>query len=484
MPVRSRSRACSVAIDVRASPRVWRERVETRVVPGPDRAAFLKGRGCVGGYGPPEHLAHVLHGVEPGAPLPQPGELGGRQRAPHRGDPVEGTRQREQVARHDPAQRDLSRQALKVGDLGERLANVTPHLEPLEELPHHLLAFPDGVRFHQRCQQPAPQRARAHGRDGVVQHRDEGGALVSRAQRLGQLQVPARHLVDHHGRAGTAHDGRLQVRQPAGADLRDVGEQGARGAHRGRITRLDAESLQGEHSVGALRFLARRLLSEDPVVAEGDQRVGRRARQGLPLQGSGQEQLGRRQLAHAGGEGLFADNLEHQFARGQVEGGQTAGLLRRGRERDQEVVAPGLQQLVVDDRAGSDGLNHLAAHQPLGRPGILDLVADGYPATQLHQLAQVVVQRLGGHARERDLPRRPVVACRQGQPEQARTLARVLVEELEEIAYPDEHQGIAMARLHGPPLAHERCVLGHGVALVPEIIPRARPDVRDPHPGP
>ena len=261
------------------------------------------------------------------------------------------------------------------------------------------------------------------------------------------------------------------MRHPAGADLRDVGEQGARGAHRGRINRLDAESPQGEHSVGAPGFLARRLLAEDPVVAEGDQRVGRRTRQGPSLQGSGQEQLGRRQLAHSGGESLFAYNLQHQLARGQIEGRQTAGLPPCGRERDQEVVATGLQQLVVNDRAGSDGLHHLAAHQPLGRPGVFDLVADGHPATQLHQLAQVVVQRLGGHARERDLPRRAVVACRQGQPEQARTLACILVEELEEITYPDEHQGIAVARLHGPPLAHERRVLSHGVALAPEIIP-------------
>ena len=345
------------------------------------------------------------------------------------------------------------------------------------ELPYGLLALPDRVCFHQRRQQPVAQRARPHGGDGVVQYRDEGGALVARAQRLGQFQVSAGHFVDHHGRAGTAHDGRLQVRHTPRTDLGDVGEQGTGGPHGRSVDRLDSESFQGENPVGALRFLARRRFPEDPVVAEGDQRIGRLARQGSPFPGSGQEQLGRRQFTHAGGECFLAHHLEHQFARGQIEGRQTARFRCHGRERDQEVVAPGLQQLVVDHRARGDGLHHLAAHQSLGRPGVFDLVADRHPATQLHQFLQIVVQRLGGHARERHLPRRPVVACGQGQPEQPRTLARVLVEELEEVAYPDEHQGIGVACLHGAPLAHERRILSHGVAPAPKIIPETRPHV-------
>ena len=46
------------------------------------------------------------------------------------------------------------------------------------------------------------------------------------------------------------------------------------------------------------------------------------------------------------------------------------------------------------------------------------------------------------------------------------------MEELVEVAHPEEDEGVAVASFHGPPLPHERRILNHESGLMPEAIPK------------
>ena len=126
----------------------------------------------------------------------------------------------------------------------------------------------------------------------------------------------------------------------------------------------------------------------------------------------------------------------------------------------QQVVAAFLQQSFVGDGAGGDDAHHLAFHRALRGGRIADLFTDGHGLAELHQFGEIVVQLVIGHARHGDGLAGRLAALGQGDVQQARRLAGVVVEEFVEIAHAVEHQHIRVLGLHAQVLAHDRRVFG------------------------
>jgi len=184
----------------------------------------------------------------------------------------------------------------------------------------------------------------------------------------------------------------------------------------------------------------------------------------------GDEGLGRRQPGQLGGERRGAVELGQREAAGrQVQPGQPVAL-RAGMHGRQQLVAALLQERLVGDRARGDDAHHLALDQALAGGRIADLLADRHRLAQADQPRQVVLGGVHGHAGHRDRRTGAGAALGQGDVEQARRLAGVVVEQLVEVAHPEEQQDVRMLALGRQVLAHQRRVLvqlgigdGHGM---------------------
>src|SRR5579884_1472942 len=125
-------------------------------------------------------------------------------------------------------------------------------------------------------------------------------------------------------------------------------------------------------------------------------------------------------------------------------------------DRRQVVVRLGGEERRLDERARRDDTHHLTRDQaPLRhRP---HLVADGDAVALGDEAGDVALGGVGGDARHRHLVAPPEVAARQRQVQGAGHQLRVVVERLEEVAQPEEENGVGMAALELQVLpAHRR----------------------------
>ncbi len=172
----------------------------------------------------------------------------------------------------------------------------------------------------------------------------------------------------------------------------------------------------------------------------------------------------RRETREFGGE-LFGIGrfTEQESSAGEIDPGQSVRRLA-GRDREQQIVAAFFEQRLVGHRARRDHAHDLAFDQSLRRGRIADLLADRHRLAELDQLRQIPFDRMERHARHRNRCAGRRAALSQRDVEQTRGFARVVVEQLVEIAHAEEHQGVRIVRLRGEVLAHQRGVLGEVVA--------------------
>ena len=174
----------------------------------------------------------------------------------------------------------------------------------------------------------------------------------------------------------------------------------------------------------------------------------------------GQQQLGGVQPRELGLQRVVADDLVGEEApRRQVGPGQSVAVAAAAERKQQRVAALG-QQGLVGHRAGRDDPHHLAFDQALAGGGVAHLLADGDRLAQRDQAREIALGSVVRHAGHRDrLPAR-AAALGQGDVEQARGLARVVVEQLVEVAHAEEQQHVGVLRLGGEELLHQRGVFG------------------------
>ena len=172
------------------------------------------------------------------------------------------------------------------------------------------------------------------------------------------------------------------------------------------------------------------------------------------------QHLGRLQARQFGFQGIVAvDFVDQETTAGQISPGQSVALLV-ARQRKQQRVATFVEQGFVGDRARRDDAHHLAFDQAFRQRRIADLLADRHRFPERDQTRQIAFVGMHRHASHRDRLARGVAALGQGDVEQPRRLARVVVEQFVEIAHPEEHQHVRMLRLGGEELAHQGCVFG------------------------
>ncbi len=154
----------------------------------------------------------------------------------------------------------------------------------------------------------------------------------------------------------------------------------------------------------------------------------------------GGQQFRRLQAAQFGGERLLAVYLEHLEApAGEVQR-TDAETGTRFRNRDQQVVARGVKQRFVGERAGGHDARDLALDRPLAGRRVADLLADGHRDAGAHQPREVALDRVVGHAGHRDRRAGRSAAAGQRDVEQRGGALRVVVEQLVEVAHAVEQQ--------------------------------------------
>ena len=115
------------------------------------------------------------------------------------------------------------------------------------------------------------------------------------------------------------------------------------------------------------------------------------------------------------------------------------------------MVAPGVEELHLVDRARAEHLRHLAFDEFAGQHVAL-LLADRHPLARLDELGDVPFRRVKRHAAHRRF-----LAARQRDVEDRTGDDRVLVEQLVKIAQPEEQQHVGGQALpDAQVLAHHR----------------------------
>ncbi|MBS1194066.1 MAG: hypothetical protein H6R28_466, partial [Methanomicrobiales archaeon] len=234
---------------------------------------------------------------------------------------------------------------------------------------------------------------------GPVQDREKRGLGSARPKGLQHLQVSEGHRVQDHGLLRTAQEDGGDMGEGRVEGLRCIPEGGGRGHGGGRFPR-EAEPVQrGDPEVllqealrirCAQRFTGRRG-QWDTAFPEAVPDPGRDAvpQHGLP--GPEPCHLGEDLLESIAGP---ADG-DRELPRGGLQEGQCVVPAVRVPGHCHQV--PGLmggEHGRIGDRPGGHHPYHGPLHNSLCHPGILHLVADGYPVPLCHQPGDVTLRRV------------------------------------------------------------------------------------------
>src|SRR5215218_2182076 len=276
----------------------------------------------------------------------------------------------------------------------------------------------DAVHLEQRTLQPAPERAPAHRRAGLVYGLDQ----------LFQTQVAPRRRVEDHPRARIVRpEGHHLLRRTAATQRSEVLDQGPCCAGESRVP-VDPVSFEpGDPEVPLQRLLSRRRLKRP---ARGGAYGGAYLRQSLGRGPLWDDDLARRPPFELGGELLLGDlgareltgrSLDDGYAGPAVpddEGGQVVGLACR-------------QDVVLYDGAGRQGTGDLTG-ELLGFRRVLALLGDGDGIALSEKGGKMLLEGVPRDPGQRDAALAGGLAARQPDRERLRDPLRVLLEGLEE----------------------------------------------------
>ena len=133
----------------------------------------------------------------------------------------------------------------------------------------------------------------------------------------------------------------------------------------------------------------------------------------------------------------------------------------RTHDREQIIVAPGVEQRVLGERAGSHETHHVAPHHALRSAllrlrRVLHLLAHGDAMAQRNEPVEIFVGALDRHAAHRNVAAEMLAALGEHDAERAACDLGVGEEQLVEVAHPVEQQAVGMGRLDLEVLLHHR----------------------------
>jgi len=121
---------------------------------------------------------------------------------------------------------------------------------------------------------------------------------------------------------------------------------------------------------------------------------------------------------------------------------------------DQQVITARVEQCFIANCAGRHDTHHLALYRPLAGGRVANLFADGDGNTLFHQPRQITLNRMVGYTGHRDRFACGFAPCGEGHIQQTGGFARIVKEQLVEIAHAVEHHLIRVISLNAKVLLH------------------------------
>jgi len=367
---------------------------------------------------------------------------------------VQRIAQGRKIARTGAAQGDPGKDALDVAEGAEGFAQ--PGIRtPRGQRRHGLMACADHPTVAQRAMQPAPQQACAHRCDRMIEHAEQGEVAIAARMRV-EFEVAPCGSIHGHSLVGALDGEPGKVRQRGLLRFLDIPEQRTGRGDRER-QRIDAVAGQVARTEEAREFALRRRRVEMPrrALAQAGQ-GGHERRPGDIFADQG---FGRREACEFRRECFGVGDLAEQEAAGRkVDPCESVVRTPRG-DRQQQVVATLFEQRGIRHRAWGDHAHDLALDQALRRSRVADLFADRDRLAELHEPGEISLDGVIRHASHRDRCACRCTALGQRDVEQACGLARIVVEQLVEVAHAEQHERVRIFRLCGEILAHQWRVL-------------------------
>ena len=363
---------------------------------------------------------------------------------------AQGAAQAGEIPRRSLAHGETAEKALHVQHPAQPLRDLLPKNGGLRQLLDAVLAPTDLHQIEQRRRQPARHQPSSRRRQRPIDDRQQRPAAAPVGP-VEQFQILRCARVDPEVARGLLDRDADHVLCRGALRFLHVRQRLRRRLDAERIPQ--AEAIQGGDAEVSLQQLLRalRIAERARLDAHGAARTAHRL--GEPLVPD--QHLARtdaRQLV----EGLLraSDRQRPQLACRGVQQRDRGALLRDGDRSEPERLA-GLERVLVDQRPGRDQPHDLAPHQLLSRTGNLHLIADGHLVPGGDQAGDVPSRRVMWDSRHGN-PIFSLGAGRQRDAEQLRGEAGVVVEELVEVAEPEEEERIARLRLGLVVLAEHR----------------------------
>ena len=348
------------------------------------------------------------------------------------------------LARQQSPGRDLCHDALQVADAGEFVAHDVQQRRVRQEGVHDIIAFIEFLDVLQRHGEPFAQQARAHRRDALPHDVDQRTALGA-GQRLEDFEVAHREAV--HPDIVPLVQARNGPDVAQGAVLRhfQVIQHGPGGLD-GQRHVIDAEPFERAGAELAAEFVAGRFRREHPRVERRDAGFLREALAEALHVGALQQDFAGREGAEQD-VGIVQRPLRDLERAGRdVEKGQSR-FLSAEIQRGEPVVLARAQQVVVVGQARRDEFRHAAAHELFGELRVFELVADRGLVARVHQLGQVVLQRVVGDAGHFDEAAVSGGLARKHDAQHAAGRERIFAVGLVEVADPVQQDGFGILGL-------------------------------------
>ena len=339
-----------------------------------------------------------------------------------------------EVTRPRGARADAAGKPLEVADARQTGAHRRAQLHGVDQLLDRVESPADRRCVEQRVEEPIAQAARAHRRRRLVEHPEEAPAAVA-AERLEQLEVPAR--------------GAVELQEPRGR----VGLRSAQVCGAAAVDRIDVR----QRSTGRPRRERRQCTIERRGLG---QRSGRPRAVGTTCSADvignipRQEQLARREPLELLARRIPALHLGRpEGTRREVDRGEAITRAVR-RERRKQARRRRIEALLLEDRSRRDDADDLALEEPASAR--LRLLADRDRMARRQQPGDVWLRGVRREPAERDLVGIAAVARRQRQVEDGRRRLGVLEEHLVEVAEPEQQDRGLVLRLDAKVLRDQR----------------------------
>jgi hypothetical protein len=290
----------------------------------------------------------------------------------------------------------------------------------------------------------------AHAGAATVEQPQQRGLRFA-AQRLRQFEVAVGGGRQVDQLAAALHVQCAYMRQRPALRVLGKGQQcGGGGMRQRQVLRVQAGQVRDAQLLAQFAYAERGVELPGRTLRQGSARSGHGGGQCVALHaqdlGRIQARQPRRQLA------LSALGQPEPAAR-EAEPGQAIAA-PVAHDRQQQRVAPLREQFAIGHRARCHHARDLALDRPFGGGHVAHLLRDRHRLAELDQTRQVGLYRVRGHASHHHRLAGALAARGQRDVEQAVGLARVVVEQLVEVAHAVEHERAWVLGLDAQVLRH------------------------------